>query len=80
MFRWCSLRPSSILYTTADANGLCELILIWSVISDAQHELGYVRFGFAEKSYKSDAMEERKRKNVMKRYKDKSHVTCKNKV
>lgn len=52
MFRWCSLRLSSILYTTGDANGLCEFILIWSVMSDEQHDAGYVLFGFAEKSYR----------------------------
>lgn len=50
MFLWCSRMPSSVRKTTAEAKGLCD-ILIWSVMSDEQHDVGYVRFGFTEKSY-----------------------------
>ena len=50
MFLWCSLKPSSVRKTTAEAKGLCD-ILIWSVMSDGQHDVGYVLFGFTEKSY-----------------------------
>lgn len=53
IFRWCSRKLSSVRKTTAEAKGLCD-ILIWSVMSDAQHDVGYVRFGFTEKSWRFD--------------------------
>lgn len=34
---------------TADANGLCDILLIWSA-TDSQHDGGYVRFVLTEKS------------------------------
>lgn len=34
---------------TADANGFCDILLIWSA-TDSQHDGGYVRFVFTEKS------------------------------
>lgn len=42
---------SSVRRTTAEANGLWD-ILIWSVMSGSQHEVGYVRLGLSVKSWK----------------------------